>query len=200
MPEVVPTNIIVPGRGHNILPNGTMQLSASAIQRVHTVAEYYLTHEDRFVRDLQDGTGGMIVMAGGYASLATGNKLQAPPFETRESTLMCGLARAVGIPADYLGNSPSSTSTLENILRAKEEGFFSGVGRENPLGIVTQESQWERLNWFARKVFKLPQESVVLIAAPGEDYEQIINDERKLMHITRIAYGIADTPKGPTTR
>lgn len=196
MTSGVATNIIVPGRGHEIAPDGSLSLSASALQRVHTAVDYFNTHRLAFEQADNDGSGGVIIMSGGYAGLATGNKMSPPPHSQRESTLMYRLAKEEGVPERYLRNSASSTSTLENMLRVSEEGYFDKLSPENPLGIVTQHSQWNRLNWFAQKVFKLPPEAVLLVPSPGEEDANVMREEQKLMRITKVIYGLAETPYG----
>jgi hypothetical protein len=192
----VATNLIVPGRGHNVWPDGSLHLSESAWARVDTAVEYVRQHQEAFEAARESGTGGVVVMSGGYAALATGGKMEPPPFERRESTLMYQEGRRLRIPSDYLRNSPASTSTLENILRPYEEGYFPQLSEENPLGIVTQEYQYDRFEWFACRIFRLPTSAVRLIRAPGEDDPAIARDEQNLLRATRIFYGPFHSPTG----
>lgn len=189
------TNLLVPGRGHDVTEDGSLRLSTGSIERVETAADYYFKHSEAFEQSLEAQTGGIIVMSGGFGTLSTGVKREVP-LQERESSLMCGLAMSWGLPARYLASSPMAPSTLENILLAKEEGFFGKVGPDNPLGIVTHSAQWERLSWFANRTFKLPSGSINLIPVPTDEPNAVINDERKLMIITKLLYGPARTPEG----
>lgn len=196
MSEFVATNLLVPGRGHELGPDGSLELSESAVQRVSAAVLYFEQNRDAFEQSLDEGTGGIIVMSGGYAALATANRMAPPRYERREGTLMTSLAEEMGIPSHYLRNEASSTSTMENVLRTYEAGYFGDLSAENPLGIVTQEPQLARLTWFAQKIFKVAPDALVHIDAPGEEDEQIQRDERKLLRITESAYGVAHTPNG----
>jgi hypothetical protein len=196
MSELVATNLLVPGRGHELGPDGSLELSESAVQRVGAAVLYHEQNRGEFERAYADGSGGVVAMSGGYAALATANRMAPPPYEEREGTKMAALGETMGIPARYLRIDPSSTSTMENLLRAQEAGFFRELSPENPLGIVTQESQLGRLAWFAQKIFKITPDAIVHVDAPGEEDEQILRDEHKLLRITELAYGIARTPNG----
>ena len=189
MAEIIATNLIVPGRGHNVWPDGSLHLSESALARVYAAAEYVREHHDAFEEAREAGTGGVVVMSGGYAALATSGKMRPPPFEQRESTLMYREGHRSRIPFGYLRNSPASTSTLENILRPYEEGYLPVLSDKNPLGIVTQESQFDRLEWFARRIFQLPANAVQLIQAPGEETPRLSRTSRDLCALPRWLTG-----------
>lgn len=188
---VVSTNVLVAGRGHNVLPDGSLELGESTVARVNTAVGYYHEHAASF-----EESGGALVMSGGYPTMATGNRIAPPPHELREGSLMAAIALQRDVPERFVKTVTSPTTTLEVVLRAMEDGHFLGANSENPLSIVTQESQWPRLEWFARRVFKLPPEAVQLIPAPGEDDPQVISDEAQLMRMTKILYGPAHTPAG----
>ena len=201
----ISTNLLVPGRGHNIAPTGALELSDPARERVVVAVTYYQDNKAAFTESLQRGTGGLIVMCGGYAALASSGQITAPPYHLRESTMMQNLAVDLGVPQRHLGNSPASTSTMENVLRAQEEGFFTELKPGNPLGIVAeahnpdeqgQFSQYARLEWFARKIFKLPVGVVCLVPTQTSISSAEQADERKLMKVTRILYSAAKTPEG----
>jgi hypothetical protein len=111
---------------------------------------------------------------------------------------MTQLAIAGGIPQKHLRTIASPTTTLEVVLRPYEEGVFAGlpINADNPLGIVTQATQYERLAWFTRRIYKLPEDAIQLIEAPGEEDPQIATDEQRIMRMTRAMYGMARTPQG----
>jgi hypothetical protein len=203
----VSTNILVPGRAQNHLLDGSLELSESGIARVDTAVAYFEANRDAFAESLERDTGGIIAMAGGYAALASSGRMQAPPYRQREGTQM--YERALDcVPPQYLANVPTSTSTLENILSVHESGLFMDVSPYSPMGVVVEEhtaaegeengqySQWARVLWFVRRVYKLPSEAVILIPTPTRlsDAEQA--DERKLMRATRLLYGPAHTANG----
>lgn len=196
MSEIVATNLLVPGRGHERRPDGSLGLSESAVQRVSAAVLHFEQHRDVFERSLDEGLGGVVVMSGGFAALATANRMMPPLYERREGTLMMALAESRGIPARHLRNEASSTSTMENVLRTQEAGYLGELSPQNPLGIVTQASQLGRLTWFAQKIFRITPDAIVHVDAPGEEDEQILRDERKLLRITKLVYGMAQTPNG----
>lgn len=196
MSEIVATNLLVPGRGHEMGPDGSLQLSISAVQRVGGTVLYHDQHREEFARAHADGSGGVIAMCGGYAALASANSMAPPPYEEREGTQMAALGETMGIPARYLRIDPSSTSTMENLLRAREAGFFRDLSPEKPLGIPVQETQFDRLAWFAQKIFKIGPDAIVHIDVPGEEDERIYRDEQKLFKVSKLAYGMARTPNG----
>jgi hypothetical protein len=203
-----PTNILVPGRAQNHLPNGGLELSDSGKARVDEAERHYRDNRAAFCEGLDNGSGGLIVMAGGYAALASSNQVAATPYHFREGTQMYDRALRRGIPPEHLANSPSSRSTLENVLSVHADGHFTAISPDNPLGIVTenhtadeegedgQYSQWARLLWFVTRVYKLPKEAVVLIPTRTVLTAAEQADERKLMRITKRAYGMARTPAG----
>jgi hypothetical protein len=187
-------NILVAARGHSL--ENPRQLGLSTIQRVETAIEYYEHHADDFVAAEEADIKPAIVMSGGYATMATGYRLSAPPAELREGSLMLKLASESSIPGHYLHKSIGSTTTLEVVLRPFEEGYFRDINPSNPLGIVTQETQWDRLAWFARKIFDLSPRAIQLIQARGEENPAIRADEQKLLKMTKILYGSANSPRG----
>jgi DUF218 domain len=190
------TNLLVAGRGHDILPNGNLALGASTIARVDTAVEYFHNHQVDFDNALATYSGGKLVMSGGYATMATGNVIAAPPYELREGSLMTARAIRQGVPAKHVCAVTSPTTTLEVVLRPVEEGHFTSISAEKPLAIVTQVSQWPRLRWFAHRILNLDSDSVLPIFAPGENDPNIIKDEQLLMTMTKFLYGAARTPQG----
>jgi hypothetical protein len=186
-------NVLVAARGHSLAH--PEHLGLSCIQRVDTTIAYYDKHEDEFNRGREAGKNPSIVMSGSHATMATGYRIPAPEAGKREGSLMLDRAARGGIPLEYLHKSITGTTTLEVVLRPLEEGYFRDVSANNPLGIVTQKTQWERLSWFAVRVYDLSPDCLQLIAAPGEDDPQIQADEGKLMRMTRIVYGPARTPQ-----
>jgi hypothetical protein len=74
-----------------------------------------------------------------------------------------------------------SDSTLENVLRVKEDGSFdrASFAARNPLGLVAHQEHMPRINYLVRKAFGLLGDAIVNIAAPGpEDYGGGLPGER----------------------
>jgi hypothetical protein len=189
----VSVNLLVAGRGHSLADSETLGLST--IQRVDTAVDYYHQHQSEFATADDAGLQPSIVMSGGYATMATGYRILSPPASKREGSLMLTHAEQQGVPLRYLHKSITPTTTLEVVLRPLEEGYFRNINPHNPLGIVTQATQWERLAWLAERAYDISPSSLQLIEAPGEDSAQIKNDEEKLMRMTKILYGLAHTSK-----
>jgi hypothetical protein len=83
-----------------------------------------------------------------------------------------------------------SDSTLENVLRVKEDGYFDGAffTARNPLGLVAHQEHLPRINYMVRKAFGLPSDAIVNIAAPGPENYGGGLPESVLLPITRIAF------------
>jgi uncharacterized SAM-binding protein YcdF (DUF218 family) len=175
------TNVLVPGRGHDVLADGSLSLSDSAMARVETVGEYYLENVEAF-----ETSAGRILFEGGWAKGATG--IDRPPVELREGRLMRDLATDLGMPEKIAAEGIESTTTMTNVLNSRN--FFGNVGS---LAIVTQLSQADRFNYFAKRVY--PDAEVEIIEAPGEDDPEIIADEQRLLRQSRILYGWAWSPR-----
>lgn len=195
MPERIATNILVAARGH-VLGDDSFKLGTSSMQRVDRLIGHYQQHESAFLDARKNGSGGIIAISGGYPTMAVGRKIAPPPYNLREGPMMARLAVEAGIPQTYIRTTASPTTTLEVVLRPYEEGFFTGlaISPDNPLGIVTQAAQYDRLEWFARRIYRLPRGAVQLIEAPGEENPRVVRDERRIMHTTRILYGMARRP------
>lgn len=186
--------LLVAARGHDGLAGGELTLGKSTIARVETAASYFEQNREQFEEARHVGVGGFMVMSGGYATLATGRRIVAPPYEKREGHLMKELAiDAYGVPEEFVRESVSATTTLEVVLRPYEEGHFTHVGPENPLTIVAQKSQLPRLRYFAGKLGIIGI-SLEELLAPGEESDAIYADEKRLMLVTRLLFSASQKP------
>lgn len=177
---LAPTQVLVPGRGHQVEPDGRLGLTDSAIARVETARDYYQGHAERF-----EAETGLIVFEGGWAATATG--MAKPPEKLREGRLMRDLGTELGIPENRTVAGIESTSTLDNCL--KQWKTFRNAGS---LAIVTQLAQADRLLLCAEKVW--PGKDVTIVEAPGEEDPEIIETEQDILQKSRMLYGLA---KGP---
>jgi hypothetical protein len=175
------TNVLVPGRAHLVLPDGSLALTESAVARVHTVVDYYNEHEAAFAEQ-----AGICLFEGGWAKAAA--RMAKPPETLREGRLMRELALSLGLPGAYADEGLDSTTTMDNVLKARR--LFLGVGN---LAIVTQLSQADRFLYCASKA--LPHTNVTIIEAPGEDDPAIIAEEQRLLAQSRLLYGWARGPR-----
>lgn len=179
--ETVVTDVLVPGRSHAVSESGQLALSGSSIQRVQAAAEYYFDNQAAF-----HDAAGVIHFEGGWAKAAGG--IAKPPEEFREGRLMNELAGELGVPAMFRSEGIESTSTMDNMLKARQR--FAGVSR---LAIVTQLSQAGRLLYCGSKA--LPGIELSIIEAPGEENPEILQDEARLLKQSRILYGWARGPR-----
>ena len=83
-----------------------------------------------------------------------------------------------------------SDSTLENVLRIKEDGYFDGASftARDPLGLVAHQEHLPRINYLVRKAFGLPGGATVNIAAPGPENYSGGLPESVLLPVTRMAF------------
>ena len=83
-----------------------------------------------------------------------------------------------------------SDSTLENVLRIKENGYFAGISftAVDPLGIVAHPGHIERIEYLVRKVFGLPDIAVLRIVAPAIDKLSGGLSEHVMMPLTRLFF------------
>jgi hypothetical protein len=143
---------------------------------------------------------GQVVFSGGWAGAAEGFGRPAPEY--REGSLMMAQAMAADIGggrlADYADADAEieSDSTLENVLRVKEHGYFGGAsftGRD-PLGLVAHAEHLPRISYLVRKGFGVPGDAIVNIAAaPGREKYAGGLPESVLLPITRVAFlGVRD--------
>ncbi len=173
-------NVLVPGRAHQVLPDGSLGLSESSIARVNTAYDYYRDMADAFAEQ-----GGLVLFEGGYAKAAAG--MHKPPEEFREGRLMRNLALQIGMPEEYAAEGIESTTTMSNCLDARR--FFKNAGS---IAIVTQLSQADRLLYCAKKVY--PGTKLTIIEAPGEEDPAVVATEQRLLRQSKVVYGWA---KGP---
>lgn len=171
------TDVLVPGRGHSLAPNGLLCLSPSSLARLETTVTYYMGHVESF-----EERSGLVCFEGGWAAAAAG--MSRPPENRREGRLMRTYAINLGMAAGHCVEGIESTTTMANCLQARRH--FAGVGR---LAIVAQVSQADRLLYCAGRV--LPDVALSIIEAPGEDDPAIIEDEQRLLHQSRLLYGWA---------
>ena len=194
MPAGVAASIIVFGRGLEIDGTG-FALSEASRSRVRALAAYLDVNAPLFSRQRA-----RVVFSGGWG--ATAAKMKPPPAEFREGALMLKYAQTLPVHGgDFAAYADSSAeiesdSTLENVLRTKENGYFRGLSftAADPLGIVTHADHCERVKYFIEKVFGLPGDAVLAIAARGTDQPSELISERLLLRLTRMAFTGATTP------
>jgi DUF218 domain len=188
MSEGVATNIIVFGRGLDADGAG-IYLSEASMARVRALVDYVEANRPIFsLRPVR------VIFSGGWGAAAA--KMKAPPEEFREGTLMLEYAHALSRSDrgfSVCANSTAeieSNSTLENVLRAKEAGYFSDTcfTAANPLGIVAHASHQKRIEYFMCKIFGLPNGSMLHITAHGADEPDGVMPEKILLFLTRLAF------------
>ena len=188
VPGAVATRIIVFGRGLAAEGAG-FRLTRQSSERAEALVLYVRQNAAAFT-----ARRGRIVFSGGWAAAAEG--VGRPPPQYREASLMLAQAMAADIGgrnlADYADTDAEieSDSTLENVLRIKEHGYFGGASFTpgNPLGLVAHEEHLPRINYLVRKGFGLSRDAIVDIAVPGpENYGGGLS-ESALLPITRVAF------------
>jgi DUF218 domain len=189
MPGALATRIIVFGRG--LVAEGTgFRLTRQSSERAEALVAYVRQNTAAFaVRR------GRIVFSGGWAGAAEG--FGRPPRQYREGSLMRAQAMAADIGGASLAGYAEvyteieSDSTLENVLRVKEDGYFDGASftARRPLGLVAHQEHLPRINYLVRKAFDVPSDAIVNIAAArGPDTYGGGLPESVLLPITRIAF------------
>ena len=188
VPGAVATRIIVFGRGLAADGDG-FRLTRQSSERVEAAVTYVRQNTAAFAAQR-----GRIVFSGGWAGAAEG--FRRPPPRYREGSLMLAQAMAAGIGgaslADYADTDAEieSDSTLENVLRIKEDGYFGGAPftARDPLGLASHEEHLPRINYLVRKAFGLPRDATVNIAVPGPENYGSGLPESVLLPITRAAF------------
>ena len=188
MSEGVATSIIVFGRGLKA-DGANFYLSEASRLRVRALVDYVEANKPTF--SVQPAK---VVFSGGWSAAAA--KMKAPPKEFREGVLMLKYAQSLpvnGKDFSVYANSNieiESDSTLENVLRTKEAGYFGGSSftSANPLGIVAHAGHQKRIEYFIHKIFGLPKGSILHITAHGADNLGNIRSEKMLFLLTRLAF------------
>jgi hypothetical protein len=188
MPEIVATNIIVFGRGL-IADNSGFRLTRASAERAEVLVAYVSRNTAVF-----NSRQGRVVFTGGWAAAAEG--IEPPPIQFREGSLMLDQAKAADIDGKNLVgyadaySEIESDSTLENVLRSKEGGYFEGISftRNNPLGLVAHQEHLVRIDYLVRKVFRLPSGAIVHIVVPGADNFSGRLPESVILFLTRLAF------------
>jgi DUF218 domain len=187
------TRIIVFGRGLVAGPAG-FRLTRQSSERVEALVTYVRQNAAVFA-----ARRGRIVFSGGWAGAAEG--FGRPPPQYREGSLMLAQAMAADIGGTTLAGYADadteieSDSTLENVLRVQEHGYFGGVPftAGDPLGLVAHREHLPRIDYLVRKVFGLRGDAVVTIAAPGPENYAGGLPESVLLPVTRLALiGVSD--------
>lgn len=188
VPDSVAVNIIVFGRG--LVQNDTAyQLTRSSAERVDALLAYVNQHENIFIR-----RHGRVAFSGGWPG--AGQSLEKPPESFREGVLMLKRANAANISGNSLAryaeifSESESDSTLENVLRIKEAGYFNDISfsADNPLGLVAHKAHLKRIEHLACKVFGLPRHAVMRIVSPGADRASSGIPEDLILQVTRITF------------
>jgi len=187
MPATVATNIIVFGRGLVADDHG-FQLTQASTERVEALIAYVKQNRAAF-----NSRHGRIVFSGGWAAV---EGIEPPPNVFREGSLMLGWAEAADIDGEKLARYADtyaeieSDSTLENVIRVMENGYFGDTpfSLRNPLGLVAHEAHMVRIDYLVRKIYRLPEDAVVRIVAPGVYNFSGGLPESVILLITRIAF------------
>jgi hypothetical protein len=188
MSEGVATSIIVFGRGLKA-DGAKFYLSEASRLRVRALVDYVEANKPTF--SVQPAE---VVFSGGWSAAAA--KMKAPPKELREGVLMLKYAQSLPVnDKDFSVYANSnieieSDSTLENVLRTKEAGYFgdSSFTSANPLGIVAHAGHQKRIDYFIHKIFGLPKGSILHITALGADNLGDIRSEKMIFLLTRLAF------------
>ena len=189
MPGAVATRLIVFGRGLAADPAG-FRLTRQSSERVDALVSHVRQNAAAFA-----ARRGRIVFSGGWAGAAEG--FGRPPPECREGSLMLARAMAADIGGTSLAGYADafkeieSDSTLENVLRVREDGCFGGASftARNPLGLVAHREHLPRISYLVRRAFGLPSGAIVTITA-GQGRENYGGGlpESVLLPITRVAF------------
>jgi len=172
-----------------VAEGGGFRLTRQSSERAEALVGYVRQNTAAFA-----ARRGQIVFSGGWAGAAEG--FGRPPPQYREGSLMLAQAMAADIDgtslADYADAFAEieSDSTLENVLRVKEEGYFASASftARDPLGLVAHEEHLPRITYLVRKAFRLSVGAIVGIAAAQgpENYAGGL-PESVLLPITRVA-------------
>jgi len=188
VPGAFATRIIVFGRGLAADPAG-FRLTRQSSERAEALVTYVRQNTAGFAAQR-----GLIVFSGGWAGAAEGFGRPPPPY--REGSLMLAQAMAADIGGSNLAGYADayaeieSDSTLENVLRIEEEGYFDGASftARDPLGLVAHQEHLPRINYLVRKAFRLSGDATVNIAAAGPENYGGGLPESVLLPITRAAF------------
>jgi hypothetical protein len=189
VPGAVARRIIVFGRGLVAEDDG-FRLTRQSSERAEALVAYVGQNAAAFA-----ARRGQIVFSGGWAGAAEGFGQPAPQY--REGSLMLAQATAADIGgaslADYADTHAEieSDSTLENVLRVKEGGYFGGAPftARDPLGLVAHREHLRRINYLVRKGFGLPGDAIASIPAiPGREIYAGGLPESMLLPIIRVAF------------
>jgi hypothetical protein len=188
VPGAVATRIIVFGRGLEADGAG-FRLTRQSSERVEAAVTYVRQNTGAFA-----ARRGRIVFSGGWAGAAEG--FSRPPPQYREGSLMLAQAMAADIGgsslADYADTHAEieSDSTLENVLRIREDGYFDWASftARHPLGLVAHKEHLPRINYLVRKGFRLPGDATVNIAVAGPEQYAGGLPEIVLLPVTRMAF------------
>jgi uncharacterized SAM-binding protein YcdF (DUF218 family) len=196
VPPGVATNLIVFGRGlRKDGSTGEVSLTEPARARVVAAHRYIADHASTFIRCDREGVRGRIVFSGGWPGAAAG--MAPPPVEQREGALMQAYFAELGeVPPLDVQVETRSDSTLENALCVQEEGCFAdrSFGPGNPLGLVAHEGHLARVDYFIRKVLRLPADAVLPVPAAGPDTFAAVPERQALLMARFVCFG-ARTPQ-----
>jgi hypothetical protein len=186
MPGTVALSIIVFARGLSA-DQADIRLSQASKERVDALAAYIEGNLPSF-----RAKRAHVVFSGGWSAVdgvADGNGRH------REARLMHEYAESLSIAGKSISfyadtyTESESDSTLENVLRVKENGYFrqESLTGESPLGIVAHKAQLKRVRYLVCRVFGLQSDEVVDIIATGEDVPDIGIPESLMLIFTRLA-------------
>lgn len=186
MPGTVALSIIVFARGLSA-DHADIRLSQASKERVDALAAYIEGNLPEF-----RAKRAHVVFSGGWSAVdgvADGNDRH------REASLMLEYAASLSIAGKSIAfyadtyTESESDSTLENVLRVKENGYFhqESLTEENPLGIVAHKAHLKRVRYLVCRIFGLQGDEVVNVIATGEDIPDSRIPESLMLIFTRLA-------------
>lgn len=188
MSQVIAKHIIVFGRGLDINGSKT-KLSTASEGRVDAFLNYVVSNADTFKI-----APGIVIFSGGYAGAS--ENIKAPDYKFREANLMFERIKDAAIEgrplSDYVKiyTEVESISTLENVLNIHENGYLKDIvfSTKNPLGLVTHDSHFPRIEYFIHKILGLSGDQTLLIKATNKDRTVSIIPESLMYYITYITF------------
>ncbi|MFY1593148.1 YdcF family protein [Micromonospora sp. WMMD737] len=148
--------LLVFGGGVHRVDGGWTLMPASAA-RVDTAVAYVAANEAAYSSGAARSPRPRVIFSGGWPGRHRCK--EAPPPGCREGDLMLSRARAAGLDrhADLKWET-RSTSTLENLYYAVEDGLLADVSFDlgQPLGLVSHPWHLPRVRYLIARLLRLP--------------------------------------------